>query len=63
MCHVNATCINSTDDDIHCECNTAFDGDGINCTSKYAHLIIYLKAFSVRKVELTLFSNLILSKQ
>ena len=34
MCHVNATCLNSTEDGMHCECNTGFDGDGINCTSK-----------------------------
>ena len=34
MCHINATCVNSTEDGM-CECNTGFDGDGINCTSKY----------------------------
>ena len=35
MCHINATCVNSTEDGVHCECNIGFDGDGINCTSKY----------------------------
>ena len=35
MCHVNATCVNSTKGGVHCECNTGFDGNGINCTSKY----------------------------
>ena len=35
MCHLNATCVNSTNDSMHCKCNTGFDGNGINCTSKY----------------------------
>ena len=33
-CHVNATCadvIGSFD----CTCNNGFDGDGVNCTSKF----------------------------
>ena len=36
-CHENATC-NNTFGSFECICNSGFDGDGVNCTSKTGNL-------------------------
>ena len=33
-CHVNATCVDVIGS-FHCTCNNGFDGDGVNCISKF----------------------------